>query len=352
MRLWPSLGAVRGTSVAVKQEEETLEQELETSLESLEPAICAEALCVVLSSLVGFILGRATSFLTSKSHRHRKVPSWIMIIFGLLVVRTKYAEVGLVRALNKWHGDASIKPQTLLFQDFNTWPPSLAFTLSALEALDAPSDGVAIATASLAGTEVHHRFVESYRTGSLAFMVPVIDRLGIAGIMSINQVIASVAQVVAAMYDVQVATDLGGLGAMARRLPKQDGGPGWIASIGAVGARVLLETAPQMLWQTSLLMAQGIGFVDQPLLTISILLSFFAMTKKVFEMVRVGVAEIIEKEESGAPSEAWAIIAVMLAIQTAPLIMFLLYMSMRLYMMEVCPSHVWGLSTGCVSFQE
>jgi len=313
------------------------------------PAIKAEALLVVVGPLLGYLLGIAAAVVTRVPRKRFKVPSFAVLVLLVFVLRGKYADVALVRATNLWEGDATIGACGLLLQDVKGCPPSLKFTLSSLEILDSPSDGLAMASATLAGPEVHHRFVDSWRNGSLAFMVPLVDRLGIAGLMGANQLIASTVQAGVALRSVSAAADIGGLGALAKRItemvdPVQQAG--LVSAL--VCARVLFESAPQMMWQTSLLMAREQSILSQPVLAISISLSYLSMTKKVVELMAAGVRKF--SLERTTP-HGFVYTFVNLVVTSAPLLLFLWYMAVRLYMMEVvCPSRVWGISTGCVIF--
>uniref|UniRef100_UPI00404A33DA hypothetical protein n=1 Tax=Flavobacterium sp. TaxID=239 RepID=UPI00404A33DA len=93
-------------------------------------------------------------------------------------------------------------------------------------------------------------------------------------------------------------------------------------------ARLLAENGPQLVLQTSLLMAKGESLLAQPTLLVSVALSLGSGAKKALELSMV----------DGGGGFLFA----------APVWAFLAYVVAKLYFLEVCPSREWGLTTGCV----
>lgn len=314
------------------------------SLARILSAIRAEALLVACGPLLGFIIGRVTSSVMRNPHRRPKVPWWAVLLLLPFVFRGKQAELGLVRAVNIQDGDVAITALSLVYEDVQQFPPSLVFAFGALEALDAPSDGIAIASASFLNPEAHRRYVESWRNGTLSFMAPLLDKFGLAGVMSVSQLFASTVQTSVAFSSPVAAADLGGLGALAKRVSGLLNSNTYASVAAMVTARVLMESAPQLVYQTSLIMAQKQSLLEQPAVAFSICLSFLSMCKKVIELIAALCTEMNQmKDRRGI-----LLFGLRGAMSILPLLIFLLYMAVRVYKIDACPSHMWGISTGCV----
>jgi len=101
-------------------------------------------------------------------------------------------------------------------------------------------------------------------------------------------------------------------------------------------ARLLAENGPQLVLQTSLLMAKGESLLAQPTLLVSVALSLGSGAKKALELTMAA---------RSAPGCAWVALVL---VSAACVWAFLAYVVAKLYFLEVCPSREWGLTTGCV----
>ena len=113
----------------------------------------------------------------------------------------------------------------------------------------------------------------------------------------------------------------------------------WFRALLVGVARVLGESLPQLILQTSVLAAQGQSLAEQPLLLGSTLLSLGTAAKKV-----VGMTLLAGKGIRGDPCFVILVIAPFLAALWG----LIFYAAAKLYFLEACPSRQWGLSTGCV----
>ena len=131
---------------------------------------------------------------------------------------------------------------------------------------------------------------------------------------------------------------LGGMGGLAEAALAEAGGQAARDDAkGILGvARLLAENGPQLVLQTSLLMAKGESLLEQPALLVSVALSLGSGVKKALELTMTA------RREPAGWMVAWTLVF------SAFIWAFLAYVVAKLYFLEVCPSREWGLTTGCV----
>eukprot|EP00443_Scrippsiella_acuminata_P108275 CAMPEP_0115584778 /NCGR_PEP_ID=MMETSP0272-20121206/6858_1 /TAXON_ID=71861 /ORGANISM="Scrippsiella trochoidea, Strain CCMP3099" /LENGTH=445 /DNA_ID=CAMNT_0003019821 /DNA_START=1 /DNA_END=1338 /DNA_ORIENTATION=- len=216
------------------------------------------------------------------------------------------------------------------------------FLLSKLEVVDGVGDGLAIASAFFLDAEAYYRLLASFQ-GVSAVLVPVLHLTrGLGGLSVLVMLFASYVQIsVLSSDNLAVPADLAGFGLLATRLDNVGGSHGRMRLIGL--SRVLAEAAPQMLIQTSLIMARGGGVFKRPTVLISVVLSFAGTCKRTLGLMKAVVAD---REPCVSASAAGALCADVVGALCASLLLLLILC--RLYFMEICPSGMWGLTTGCV----
>jgi len=350
IRLIPATASIeaslQSTSYNLVQVEEK-EHALLDRVKKYTSAIQAEAILVVFGPIVGYLIGVLSRLVSCLGNwKLGKVPGWALFLLLPIVLRGKFVEVRLIQAVGLRPGDASLGISGLVKQD------GFPMFLGALEQLDAPSDGLAIAVAATERPEVHHRFVKSWCQSQFSFLVPVLDTFGLAGMMTANQVLASYFQLAASSRSPQQAADIGGLSALARRLSQNRRLQelfGRFAVLEAVFTRVILQSSPQLMWQTSLLMARGQGVLEQPVVLFSTVISLFSMLIKLRALGREMGADLGSYSNLSGDEKAEAIGRFWTSFAVAvPLTLYLVYMIIRLVAMETCPSHSWGMTSGCV----
>ena len=180
-------------------------------------------------------------------------------------------------------------------------------------------------------------FAESFKDGS-AFLQPVAQFLGLGGLMTAALGLATVVQFGFLLYDNTVAEDLAGFAPGTKSRPP-------IVTVFSSLSRTLAEGLPQLLLQGSLLMASGNGLLSQPLLLASLILSIVTSSKKSWE-VTGAFAEWVR--ERGLPNGvAWVVVGG-LGLCILSLWALLAFVALRIAMMQLCPCHSWGATTGCM----
>ena len=197
--------------------------------------------------------------------------------------------------------------------------------------------------------ETRLRFVGAWSTGACAAVWwHVIDFLGLGGLAALTLAYASLVQggialgvganaIRGAQDDMAGVASLGGMGGLTEAvLAETEGGvrDGAKAVLGM--ARLLAENGPQLVLQTSLLMARGESLLGQPVLLVSVALSLVSGVKKARELTMAGMRE---------PNWFGVVLGLLFS---ACVWAFLAYAVAKLYFLEVCPSREWGLTTGCV----
>lgn len=250
-----------------------------------------------------------------------RVPSALYLMALPLLVRAIHREVCFLREQGKTLGEASMSSLIL------------DFLFSKLEVVDGVADGLAIATAFFLDQEAYDRFLASFQ-GISAILLPVLRLTrGLGGLSLLTMFFASYVQIsTLSSSNAAVPADLAGFGLLAKHLDDVVGGAHDRMRLMGL-SRVLAESAPQMLIQTSLLMARGKDIFNQRTVLISVLLTFAGTSKRAVMFIKAVLA--VDRR----PVDVIGAICVSLLLV---LIVF------RLYFMEICGSGIWGLTTGCV----
>ena len=122
-------------------------------------------------------------------------------------------------------------------------------------------------------------------------------------------------------------------------------------------SRVLCESVPQMYLQTSLLMALGNGLSSQPSTVFSVMLSVTLTGVKGLSLLKqTSSAFDASNYDRGwkefcpamCLSAAMCLSCSVLAVPALILLGFVGYIALRVVMVELCPSHIWNLTAGCL----
>lgn len=217
------------------------------------------------------------------------------------------------------------------------------FFLSKLEVLDAQSDGLTTAAAFFLDVSAKARFCASFSSNG-PVVHTVVSALGLPGLMFFFLLVAVITQCGALV----VCGDISG-GGKDDKVPCEFAGfsirPSKCvthadierATLSAL-ARTLCEGIPQILLQGSMLMAVGQSLLQQPLLMISLVLSLFTSCRKAHEVTR----NIALLSEYGM-----GFFFSLLTGSAAALWLLLLLAIWRTVMLQLCPCHVWGITSGC-----
>ena len=223
---------------------------------------------------------------------------------------------------------------------------------SSLEVVDAASDGLAVAKAWNCTALVAARFHAAWE-GAAWPWGPMMTSMGAGGAMLLALVYTTICQLGALVWSndgpqgVQGAignADFAGAGSLAhviqQALANSETGLAEIVvfqrTLLTGGIKVITENALQLFLQTSLIAAEGKGLLSDKILAASVILSYLMLWTK-----WVGLIQFIPKVRDCEDS-------VLLGFVVVPLGSLLLYMAAKLYYMETCPSHAWGISTGCI----
>lgn len=232
---------------------------------------------------------------------------------------------------------------------------NLIFWTSKLELLDAVSDAATCASAFFVADAVEDRFVASF-THTSAILLPVVRLLGLPGLMTMALVFAVVSQLALSFLDAntddekRAYLEQAGLG-LAASLKKQTTPGASFLSWALTLCRTIGENLPQLMLQGSLLMAHGESLLVQPLLLASMCLSLAIAAKKVVDVTAPLVAALLGLS-CGDLSKTGCGGAVFLFVFGGFVsVMWLLFFfaSFRVAMLQLCPCHVWGATTGCVA---
>lgn len=223
------------------------------------------------------------------------------------------------------------------------------FFMSKLQVVDAVSDGATAATALFLTNEQKARFTESFKDSFTPLRV-VVSTFGLAGLLVASLFLATAAQLGLAagaerkatseahrLTYTNMAADLAGFGG------RDSGSEAALQAdlanslLGAL-SRSLCEGVLQLLLQGSLLMVVGVSLADQRLLLCSLLLSVFTSVRKAVEITAF-VRRLVVRIS--------AFVRLFLCIFTLALWALLALCCFRIVLLQLCPCHSWGLSTGC-----
>lgn len=229
------------------------------------------------------------------------------------------------------------------------------FLLSKLEVLDTYSDGLTCAAAYFLSSEAKERFQASFMN-SPSFVRLAVDHLGLGGLMALALLTSVIAQdgalLVAQFGEAEddIACDFAGFSISPSKVIVFDGPGGvWVPLTAVLSslARTLCEGIPQILLQGSMLMAVGQSLLKQPLLVTSLGLSLFTSCRKAYEAARnaAGFVFLLGPHELRDPFVLCIVAVIWIAL--VALWLLLLLATWRVAMLQICPCHVWGISTGC-----
>lgn len=201
------------------------------------------------------------------------------------------------------------------------------FVLSKLEILDMVSDGAASATAIFLPDAAKGRFVASFAGGS-AVLRNFMWAVGLSGAMSLGLLYATLVQCGLLPLSTAVNLEQAGLGLEAGRLTQR-------ISVRLLLVRILGENLLQLMLQGSQLMAVGDSLISQPLLLVSLCLSVLFTAKKAVE-VTVESTQVASRqlEVAAFAAVSW---------------LWLFFASFRVVVLQLCPCHSWGVTTGCLA---
>merc|ERR1711920_149490 len=100
--------------------------------------------------------------------------------------------------------------------------------------------------------------------------------------------------------------------------------------------RLVYEVAPQLLFQSTILMCLHEGLLGQPVLLFSLALSCLVLLKKLVGMTRTALHVLRNRRQESQNT----LVGVALVLVFSVLMwLFLLYILLKLLMLELCPSH-------------
>lgn len=255
------------------------------------------------------------------SYFHR-VPSWLLAAAFLPIGRQTVVELALMQV-------NSLSELTL-----SQWK---AMVLSKVDILDSISDGLSLATAFWLSPEAGATFVRSFEGSFLHGFVSVI---GAGGLMALALAFATFSQMAIVSGNASLC-ESAGMGAAAKGL----GDSKAVEQAALVGflTRTFSEQLPQVLLQTSLLMAKGQGLLGQPVILCSVAISCATATARVFGFLRW-----MGKREFDLPEHAKCALWSLLLLPPFCAFLAMAVAASKCYYMEACESREWGLSTGCM----
>lgn len=225
------------------------------------------------------------------------------------------------------------------------------FLLSKLELLDAQSDGLTTAAAFFLDSAAQARFTASFASNG-PLVHTAISALGLPGLMLLCLLLAVFTQCGALVMSQlgprpgdEVPCEFAGFSISPSKLKADAMEATIFRCLLSALARTLCEGIPQILLQGSMLMAVGQSLLQQPLLVISLALSLFTSCRKALE-VTGSIAEI-GKDACKRGTTGDTFILAVLAVSVAALWLLLLLAAWRTAMLQLCPCHVWGITSGC-----
>jgi len=260
-----------------------------------------------------------------------KLAPYVAALSVLFIVRSKAIEAMLIR----WTDDNGCSLASLFASDVlpmrSCRMPKMKASLGSLKVADAFSDGMCIGLAILLDGTIHDNFCESFGSGVFWWVQPVASSLHLFGFMIIVLLISDCVQGSLACIDFSSAPALceaPGFYVLMERIDERDEANKLSDFICSVFAEVCLEQAPQLKFQVSLLMAQGLGVLEQPTVLLSITIGCLTMAAKAVKLLSGELPHIL------------------LAMAT---LLFVAYIVASLAMMHNCEDHMWGITTGCVA---
>eukprot|EP00403_Amphidinium_massartii_P011683 CAMPEP_0178414168 /NCGR_PEP_ID=MMETSP0689_2-20121128/22897_1 /TAXON_ID=160604 /ORGANISM="Amphidinium massartii, Strain CS-259" /LENGTH=392 /DNA_ID=CAMNT_0020035449 /DNA_START=51 /DNA_END=1226 /DNA_ORIENTATION=+ len=218
---------------------------------------------------------------------------------------------------------------------------------SALEVVDATSDGLAVAKAFFLSSVVRRRFSTSWSVAVWP-LGPLVAKLGPGAAMTLSLFYTTFCQLGAVLTMIKnqqaavAFTDFCGAGRLAQQLERLSAKVSrvewWTVerSIAMSAARSFTENALQLLLQTSIIAATGRGLVADPLLAGSVFLSYSTLFLKWCGLV----ADMFKSVYTLPETEIRVVFAL-----TIPAVFslgtLLAYLAVKLYFIHACDSHEW-----------
>lgn len=243
----------------------------------------------------------------------------------------------------------------LLEDDFSKHPPlEKPFCFGLLELVDAMTDGVAIAvvfTLERNNQLFEERLMVVWGLGPVGCLFEwQLLNVGLAGLMLASQFAAGAMQGGIGMLEtgsrhLYLAADAAGLGGLAARLPFR---PGLGEIAGRHLARALFQGMPQLLFQSSAILASGGGVLEQPLLVFSMVVTATLHGVKGAELARAELQWMLGHAQSSTDrpeATRWSFFVLFALFLLA--LGFLLSVPLRLALSEICTeSRLFDVSLG------
>lgn len=180
-------------------------------------------------------------------------------------------------------------------------------------------------------------------------VAPLLERCRLSGMLLLTLFTSASLQLAACLAMVahpsgaKFFAKFAGLGAVASGIGVDDGDQAVVYLFLNV-SRVLGESLWQLHWQVSALMASGDRLADQPVLTISLLLTLVSTTQRGLELVMSG------RKAAGDGDPAGVVIFCGLGVV---ILLMVCFSTLRIMMSQVCPegewNAAWPLMSGCVA---
>lgn len=224
---------------------------------------------------------------------------------------------------------------------------SLDFVLSKLEIFDNVSDGAACAAAVFMASSAKERFIMSFQGGSAWCAGPMSAIGGLGSLMCIALLLLTLVQFGVLGASEGAPLEQAGLGEAARRKRAQNQEQ---RSVSLLVGTAVGENMPQFLLLGSLLMATGESLLVQPILMLSLSLTILGTAKGAMYVTTDAIHKLCSAAKEPdwlAARDHWGTAAAMLAFAVASW-SFFVFGTLRIGMLQLCPCHTWGITTGCV----
>jgi hypothetical protein len=208
--------------------------------------------------------------------------------------------------------------------------PTSPLLMSKLEVADAISNGAALAATQLLEKDPTFRQRLLF-TCSQTGLAAGLDILGLSGFMALSLTGALLAgwAVVSMQVNLKLA-GMAGLGAAEREWGNECDDD--VSLFYIYNTHILFQSIPQLIWQTSGLMAKSDSLLSSPILLSSLALTLVTITKQGLTILGLQLRKVVRRSAScGILSVA-------------------IYFALRVAMIEICPSHACNLSLGCIEF--
>jgi len=301
--------------------------------------------------VAGFLFGMLTRYLTPVSMSPEgNMPIWAWLPALMLAGRAKYAESRYL-GTSVW---------SLIASDWTGWKyfPGMPFMASVPASFDGYAHGLAVAAALVRETAfpyVTNRFIQAWSSENTAFVGNIATVLHITGILALTTIISIIFEVGCALScgvndenhgkDTVTLATLAGFGAIEGHVAAKLSLKQHLIGVQEVGTtKTIGNGLPSLFWQSSFVMACGTSLFKSSSLAINIILSCFLALQCSVKCFRASVWTVHHSDED---SIAYCVDCSLLAIMFG-MVCFSIYLIVRVVMLQVCDSHEWGMSTGCL----